>query len=176
MIPIQAAWPPPTIVTPRLKVRSSLPSDRSAYIELLSDASVWRYLGGAPSRSDLEVFVPEVPGNYPGIFIVELNGVLIGRVLLERRLPERPGHISEGGRELEIGYYFFERYWGQGYAAEAVRVVLDWAAAHLPDSAVVLCAQIANERSVRLAHRLDFVEVDRFIEFGAEQWLGRRAL
>ncbi|MEJ7755969.1 MAG: hypothetical protein WKF83_06160 [Nocardioidaceae bacterium] len=37
---------------------------------------------------------------------------------------------------------------------------------------VVLCTQSANTASVRLAQRLGFVEVERFEEFGAEQWFG----
>jgi RimJ/RimL family protein N-acetyltransferase len=32
--------------------------------------------------------------------------------------------------------------------------------------------QTANDRSMRLAAKLGFTEVERFEEYGAEQWLG----
>lgn len=52
--------------------------------------------------------------------------------------------------------------------------VLQWVAAALPGEPVVLCTQVANAASVRLAERLGFAEVQRFEEFGSEQWLGVR--
>ena len=36
----------------------------------------------------------------------------------------------------------------------------------------MLCTQTANVRSMRLAAKLGFTEVERFEEYGAEQWLG----
>jgi RimJ/RimL family protein N-acetyltransferase len=39
---------------------------------------------------------------------------------------------------------------------------------------VLLCTQTANDRSMRLAAKLGFAELERFEEFGAEQWLGMR--
>ncbi len=49
---------------------------------------------------------------------------------------------------------------------------LDWFAGALPGERVVPCTQTANQRSVRLAVKLGFTEVERFEEFGAEQWFG----
>jgi [ribosomal protein S5]-alanine N-acetyltransferase len=37
---------------------------------------------------------------------------------------------------------------------------------------VVVCTQTANDRSMRLAVKLGFTEVERFEEHGAEQWFG----
>jgi L-amino acid N-acyltransferase YncA len=37
---------------------------------------------------------------------------------------------------------------------------------------VVLCTQTANDRSMRLAAKLGFAEVERFEEYGAGQWFG----
>ena len=36
----------------------------------------------------------------------------------------------------------------------------------------MLDTQAANERSMRVAAKLGFTEVERYAEFGAEQWLG----
>jgi len=61
-----------------------------------------------------------------------------------------------------------------GYATEAVAAVLAWAETNFPSEPIVLCTQAANEASVRLAARLGFREVQRFVEFDAEQWFGVR--
>jgi RimJ/RimL family protein N-acetyltransferase len=37
---------------------------------------------------------------------------------------------------------------------------------------VVLSTQTANDRSMRVAAKLGFAEVERFEEYGAEQWFG----
>jgi hypothetical protein len=42
----------------------------------------------------------------------------------------------------------------------------------LPGEPVVLCTQTANDRSMRLAAKLGFTEVQRLEEWGAEQWFG----
>ncbi len=36
----------------------------------------------------------------------------------------------------------------------------------------MLSTQTANERSMRVAAKLGFTEVERFEEYGAEQWFG----
>lgn len=36
----------------------------------------------------------------------------------------------------------------------------------------MLCTQVANDRSVRVAEKLGFTEMERFEEFGAQQWFG----
>lgn len=61
---------------------------------------------------------------------------------------------------------------GRGYAAEACAAALGWFAAAYPGEPVVLCSQTANAPAVRLAVRLGFTEVERFEEYGAEQWFG----
>ena len=118
--------------------------------------------------------MPEVPGNRPGVFAVEAGGSFIGIVTLGRRDQGRPGHLRAQGDELEISYLFLPSCWGHGYATEAAAAVLEWLAEALPEEPVVLCTQVANETSVRLALRLGFRESERFMEFDAEQWFGIR--
>lgn len=59
------------------------------------------YIGGPRPRDELERAVPEVPGQRPGSFVVELDGALIGIVTLDRRAPERLGY-RPGGGEAEL--------------------------------------------------------------------------
>jgi len=85
---------------------------------------------------------------------------------------ECPGHVRPDGGEAELGYLLLPEAWGCGYAAEACAAALGWFAGALPGEPVVLCTQTANDRSMRLAAKLGFTEVERFEEYGAEQWFG----
>ena len=165
-------WPPDPIKTERLVLRVSEARDRAAAIELFASAEVGRFIGGAQSRADLERTVPEVPGARAGFFVVELDGVMMGTITLDRRDAERRGHVAPDSRAPWLGYLLLPEAWGRGYAVEAGAAVLDWFAGELPGVSVVLCTQTANEPSVRVAAKLGFAEVERFEEWDAEQWFG----
>lgn len=169
---ILAAWPPAPIRTARLTLRESEERDRSAFVELFASAEVRAYLGGPRPRDELERAVPEIPGRRPGVFVVDLDGAMIGSAHFDRRDVERPGHVRPGAGEAELGYMFLPGAWGHGYAAEACGAALSWFADAFPGEPVVLCTQTANTSSMRLAAKLGFTEVERFEEFGAEQWFG----
>ncbi|MFE3250484.1 GNAT family N-acetyltransferase [Streptomyces sp. NPDC059209] len=168
------AWPPAPISTERLVLRESEARDRAVFIELFASPEVRTHLGGPVPRDELDRAVPEVPGRRPGLFVIDLDGAMIGTVTLDRRDTERPGHVRPDAGEAELGYLFLPEAWGRGYAAEACAAALDWFADALPGEPVVLCTQTANGPSMRLAAKLGFIEVERFEEYGAEQWFGVR--
>ncbi|WP_435851184.1 GNAT family N-acetyltransferase [Streptomyces tibetensis] len=114
----------------------------------------------------------EVPGRRSGLFVIDLDGAMVGMVTLDRRGAERPGHVRPEGEEAELGYLLLPEVWGCGYAAEACAAALGWFADAHPGEPVVLCTQTANERALRLAMKLGFTEVERFEEYDAEQWFG----
>ncbi|GHA74949.1 N-acetyltransferase [Streptomyces canarius] len=153
-------------------LRESEARDRAAFIELFASPEVGTYVGGPRPRDELERAVPEVPGRRPGLFVIDLDGAMIGMVTLDRRDAERPVRVRPDGGEAELGYLFLPEAWGCGYAAEACSAALDWFADVLPSEPVVLTTQTANDRSVRLAAKLGFTEVERFEEYDAEQWFG----
>ncbi|WP_332010911.1 GNAT family N-acetyltransferase [Streptomyces uncialis] len=166
------AWPPAPIRTERLVLRESEARDRAAFIELFASPEVRTYLGGPRPRDELECHVPELPGRRPGLFVIDLDGAMIGTITLDRRDAERLGHVRPDAGEAELGYMFLPEAWGCGYAVEACAAALGWFADTLPGEPVVLCTQTANDRSMRLAAKLGFTEVERFEEWGAEQWFG----
>lgn len=167
------SWPPAPIRTERLVLRESGPQDRAAFIDLFASPEVGTYVGGARSREELDS-MPEVPGRRFGVFVIERDGAMIGMVTLDRRAAERPGHVRPDGDERELGYLLLPQAWGQGYAAEACAAALDWFSGTHPGEPVVLATRTANDRALRLAGKLGFTEVERFEEYGAEQWFGVR--
>lgn len=164
-------WPP-TLRTERLSFREPEPHDRSGIVELLTSSEVRAYLGGPRPRDEVERSLPDVPSGRPGLFIVDLKGSMIGIVTIDRRGADRPGHVRPEGNEAELSYAFLPYAWGYGYAREACAAVIEWFASALPNEPLVLCTQVANERSMRLAARLGFTEMERFEAHGAEQWFG----
>ncbi|MFC5241993.1 GNAT family N-acetyltransferase [Streptomyces atrovirens] len=166
------AWPPAPIRTERLLLRESEARDRAAFVELLASQEVHTYLGGPRPRHELESGMPGAPERWPGSFVVDLDGAMIGQILL-RRAPEH--HRPAAAGKVDLGYLFLPRAWGFGYAAEACAAALDWLEDVLPGEPVVLATQTANARSMRLAARLGFTEVERFRAWDAEQWLGLRS-
>jgi RimJ/RimL family protein N-acetyltransferase len=166
------AWPPAPIKTERLVLREPESRDRAAFIELFASPEVGTYIGGPRPRDELERAVPEVPGRRPGLFVIELDGAMIGSIELNRRDAEHRSHVRPDAGEAELGYLLLPEAWGRGYAAEACAAALGWFADALPGEPVVLCTQTANDRSMRLAAKLGFTEVERFEEYGAEQWFG----
>lgn len=165
-------WPPAPIRTERLVLRASEARDRAGVIELFASRVVGTFIGGPQPREELERTVPAVPGSRAGFFVVELDGAMIGTVTLDRRDAERRGHVAPDSRAPWLGYLFLPGAWGRGYAAEACAAVLEWFANELPGELVVLSTQAANEPSVRLATKLGFTGVERFVEWGADQWFG----
>jgi RimJ/RimL family protein N-acetyltransferase len=168
------AWPPEPISTERLVLRAPQSRDRAAFIELLASPEVNTYLGGPRPRDELERETPGTPERPPGLFTVDLSGAMIGQVIL-RRAEVSPHRSAVASGKAELGYLLLPEAWGFGYAAEACAAALDWLDDTLPGEPVVLFTQTANARSMHLAAKLGFTEVERYEAYGAEQWFGMRS-
>src|SRR5262245_3406825 len=170
------------ISTDRVLLRKARDADRERLIELQTDPEVWAYLGGPRLREDVEQRLDAIgPANAtaaPGPFVIadKATDDLIGTLVLSRRAADLPGHVTDDGEELELGYLLRRDAWGAGLAFEAATAALRAAAAELPDQPVIILTQTANERSMKLAVRLGFEPVGTFEWFDAEQTMGTASL
>ena len=80
------------------------------------------------------------------------NGVLLGNCGIRTESIEC--------RRGDIGYELSPVYWGQGFASEAVQSILQMGFEDLDLDEIEARCVIANKRSVRLLHRLDFEETE----------------
>lgn len=185
------------IESARLVLRRIEPGDFDFFIDLHADPEVARYLSHGQPRSSAEslAWLQSVLKSYEDLGLGQLavlrksDGMLIGRCgLSDLAVEARPcvGRVPRGwyqrieasaGVELvferELGYTFHRSSWGQGYASEAARCVLDYARDALRLTRVVSLINPENLRSLRVAQRSgvrheDVVEVmsrlhDRFV-------------
>ena len=99
-------------------------------------------------EAGLEREMSGAPGRWPRSFVVDLDGSMIGQILLTRATEHR--RPAAAGK-ADLGYLFLPRAWGFGYATEACAAALGWLAGALPGEPVVLTTQTANVGSMRLA-------------------------
>lgn len=166
----------------RVRLRKGCDDDVAGLIETQIDERVRRFLGGPRAEADVHAALSSAGAaallTAEGCYVVadrESDGML-GIVTLGRRDPGLPGHVQEGGGELELSYVFRVQAWGSGYAAEATRALLRCAAVQLVDQPVVIVTQAANQPALRLADRLGFTRVGTFEQFEAEQVLATARL
>lgn len=162
MTPSARPWPVPPIRTDRLQLRAPTAADRDAAIRMLTDPETRRFLGGAVDEEDAEAALPETFGRRWGSFVIER--------LADEAVLGTCSFSHERG-QLEVGYVLLPDYWSSGYAQEAVAAALEWVAGEVEDDHVIAVTQAANGPSLRLLHRLGFVETERFAEWNAEQVL-----
>lgn len=161
----------------RVRLRKARDDDAEGLVETQIHPQVRRFLGGPRPERDVRAVLESVGTatllSGAGCYVVALkeSDDMLGTMTLNRREPEVPGHVEDGGNELELTYVFRPDAWGQGYATEAALKLLQRAASELPDQPVVIVTQTANGASLRLADRLGFRTFSTFEQFGAEQTL-----
>lgn len=141
------------IETTRLLIRRFAMSDHAAMTRVFHDADVMRFGDGVQSaewvndwlRRALESY--ERRGYGPWAVVVKSSGAVIGYcgLFYFRDVNGRP--------EIEIGYRLARRYWGRGYATEAVTAARDHAFDALGLSRLIALIDPANVTSIRVARK-----------------------
>ena len=93
-----------------------------------------------------------------GKFVVERahDGLVLGRVGIQLLDPETWEPATGPGGRPELGWTLHPEHWGNGYATEAARAVLDW----FDGSGVISLIAPDNLRSQRVAGRLGAVPTE----------------
>jgi RimJ/RimL family protein N-acetyltransferase len=152
------------IVTERLSLRVPTLDDASIVGELLGDPEVVRFLGGqvaAPAElpAIVEKWLQRWDDYGMGPFIVErrADGRFVGRtgiLVWDVRTWTHTGVPEPEFAQPEVGWAFARAAWGNGYATEAARAVIEWARAERGVGGLVSVIAPANVRSQRVAERL----------------------
>lgn len=149
--------PTPTLHTDRLRLRPFADRDADAIFALQSNARVLRYWDAPPwtQRSQADAFLAacrKMAEDGTGArFAIETraDNAFVGWCSLFRWNPVY--------RSLGIGYCLDEPVWGQGYATETVRAMLQWAYATLDLNRVEAELDTRNAASARVLEKLGFV-------------------
>jgi RimJ/RimL family protein N-acetyltransferase len=95
------------------------------------------------------------------VFLIENNYTPIGMVGIDWRQPEAP----------ELGYWLGVEYWGQGFATEAARAVIDFTFEEFEVEHLISSARVANPSSRNILEKCGFqwsgVELHRFEALGS---------
>lgn len=153
--------------TERLVLRR-LRSDDAAFILQLVNEPAWlRYIG------DRGVRTLEDAGEYIERGPVEMYGRLgFGLYLVERKDSGDPIGICgllkrEALEDVDIGFAFLARCWGQGYAFESAAAVLAYGTRTLGLSRIVAITSPENHASIKLLDKLGF-RFERSVRLAAD--------
>jgi len=165
------------MTTARLRIRDLTPADAEGLFAIYSSAEVRQFIGGRPTQTieeqreqlaaTLERQSREQPGY--GRWAVErlADGLLVGIVILKHP-PDAEGRPLP---EVEVGWHLGRFAWGNGYATEAARAILDHARSTLKLPIIYAIVLPENVRSIRVAERLGMKPLGRTMRYYREEAL-----
>lgn len=143
----------PVLETQRLVLRAPRLEDVKAMALLANDRRIAENTSRIPHpyrQADAEAFIGTVNtgGDETAFAVTRTDGTLIGVCGL---VGGPPGETSR-----ELGYWLGVAHWGQGYATEAVRALIDHAFADLGFEALAAGARVTNPASRRVLEKCGF--------------------
>lgn len=153
---------PPTIETPRLRLRAPRLSDKADHVAMWADDRVTRFIGGAPRPEDVSwgkflaaAGLWPVMGYGYWVFADPVSDRLLGMGGLSYFARGVP--LLEG--VPEAGWAFAADHWGQGLATEAMQAVLRWADMHLDAPTMRCIINPGHRASEAVATKLGFAVI-----------------
>lgn len=156
--------------TGRLSLRAFTDADFDDIYSHLSDPVVMRYYPSVPSREESETWLQGILRDYEangfGMLAVHLRetGEYVGQTGVMRRL------IGECEHHY-LSYLMRREFWGQGYATEAARRVLDNGFETLGIREVEALIAPENTRSIRVAEKLGMQQESLTEHHGREHYV-----
>jgi RimJ/RimL family protein N-acetyltransferase len=144
----------PVLETERLMLRAPKLGDAKIVATLANDRRIAENTARIPHpyrRADADDFIVSANRGSDTAFVVALrdgqrNAQVIGAC----------GFTQMDRHPPEIGYWLGARFWGKGYATEAVRAVIDHAFADLDCEALQSAARVTNPASRRVLEKCGF--------------------
>jgi RimJ/RimL family protein N-acetyltransferase len=151
--------------TERLTLRRPTLADVKAIANLANDRRIaenTRRLPHPYSQEHAIEFVRALANDQrETVFLIENNHTPIGAVGIDWRQPDAP----------ELGYWLGFEHWGQGYATEAARAVIDFTFEEFNVEHLISGARVANPSSRNILEKCGFqwsgVELHRFEALGS---------
>lgn len=145
---------PPSLRTQRLYLRRPRPQDAEAVFAYASDPRVTRYMSWPTHTSldDTHGFLRSVTdgwgtGEYAWAIEPHDGGPLLGMV-----------GAAPGEHGVSLGYVLAHEHWGQGYATEALRAIVDDAIAQPGVYRLWACHDVDNPASGRVMQKAGLVQ------------------
>ena len=146
----------PTLLTERLALRWLTVADAPALYEIFSDPDVTRYWSSPPlaDRQAAEALLAEIHELFDRRSLLQWgiarrsDDLVVGTCTLAALAPAH--------RRAEIGFALGSRHWRQGYAAEALPALVDFAFGELGLHRLEADADPRNHASIRALERLGF--------------------
>jgi RimJ/RimL family protein N-acetyltransferase len=141
----------PVLETERLILRAPRLEDSKAIATLANDRRIAENTARIPHPyrvADAEAFVAcvNVPGGETVFLITDSDDTALGAC----------GVGALDGQGPELGYWLGVPFWGQGYATEAVRAVIDYAFTELDYEFLNAGARVTNPGSRRVLEKCGF--------------------
>ena len=155
---------PFVLETERLTLRKPTLADVKAIADLANDrriALMTRRLPHPYTQDDAVHFVKAIAGTGETVFLIENNHTPVGVAGVDWSEPDAP----------ELGYWFGVAHWGQGFATEAARAVIDYTFEEFDVDQMISGARVVNPKSRNVLEKCGFqwsgVELHRFKALGS---------
>jgi RimJ/RimL family protein N-acetyltransferase len=156
---------PCVLETERLTLRRPTLADVKAIAGLANDRRIAENTRRLPHPYSQDHAIEFVRGSANDIrgtaFLIENNFVPVGVVGVDWRRPDAP----------ELGYWLGVEHWGQGFATEAARAVIDFTFEEFDVEHLISGARVANPSSRNILEKCGFqwsgVELHRFEALGS---------
>jgi RimJ/RimL family protein N-acetyltransferase len=153
----------PTLHTHRLTLRPHRENDLNDCVALWNDPIVTQHTSGtAISKQDVWTRLLRHPGHWAllgfGYWVVceRVSGKFVGEVGIADFKRSVVASLSELESMPEAGWVLMPWAHGQGYATEAIRVVLEWRDEHLPKNGTFCLIASKNLASLKVAEKVGF--------------------
>ena len=163
----------------RLVTRFLVREDALAWCEFVSDKTATQFFP--------DFYAPDNPLPAAERFLakqfVRYNERTFGlQALIEKQTGDFIGlcglllQTVDGKHELEVGYQILPRCWGKGYATEAARMFMDYAAENKLNYSIISVIDVGNIASEKVAEKNGLTREKRINYQGLDVWVYRKEL